>query len=287
VETRRSSATAVTVGQLLAQARAAGVERLDAQLLIAHRLGRPRTWVIAHDDAVLTQLDVDVARAWLSRRAAGEPLAYLLGWKEFHGRRLAVTPAVLIPRPDTEVLVDWAIELLAGPLRTVAAPQVVDLGTGSGAIALALKAALPDTAVTATDISADALAVAQANATALGLAVTFRHGDWWEAVDAARYDIALANAPYVAIGDPHLGALGHEPALALESGADGLEAIRAIVAGAMSHLRDGGWLLLEHGDDQQPAIAALLERNGFERIGLLRDLAGQRRCTGARRGGPR
>lgn len=274
-----------TVSAALAAARAAGVDRLDAQLLLALHLRRPRAWLIAHDDA---PLPAAAARAYghdLARRAAGVPLAYLTGEREFHGLALRVTPAVLDPRPDTETLVDWALTLLATDFAALPAPQVVDLGTGSGAIALAVKHACPRAVVRATDASADALAVARANARRLGLDVAFAQGDWWQAVQAPPVQLALSNPPYIAPGDRHLAALVHEPAQALVSGADGLDAIRALVAGAFAHLAPGGWLLLEHGHDQATAVRDLLAGHGYEALGQRHDLAGHIRCSGGRRPG--
>jgi release factor glutamine methyltransferase len=271
-----------TVAQALRDARALGVDRLDAQLLLAELLGRERAWLIAHDDAPLTtrQQQGFVARA--RRRAAGEPLAYLVGRKEFHGLMLKVDPRVLVPRPDTEVLVDWALERLAAhaPSPPETPPAVLDLGTGSGAIALALRHAHPAARVTATDASADALAVAEANATALGLSVEFLHGSWWQPLAGRRFDLVVSNPPYVAAADPHLDALRHEPAAALTPGASGLEALEELVAGAPAHLVPGGWLLLEHGHDQADAMQAMLQRNGFRTVQTRRDLGGQTRCTG-------
>jgi release factor glutamine methyltransferase len=185
---------------------------------------------------------------------------------------------VLVPRPETETLVHWALEL-AG---TLAEPSLVDLGTGSGAIALALKADCPAAQVTATDASGAALGVARCNAARLGICVGFASGDWWEAVGSARFDLAVSNPPYIAVGDPHLPALAHEPASALTAGAEGLDAIRVIIGGAPRHLRRGGWLLLEHGHEQADDVAQLLMRHGFTSIQTRRDLAGAPRCTGGR-----
>ena len=271
-----------TVGLALASARAAGIERLDAQLLVAHALQQSRAWVIAHEDALLSATDVAQVQQLFARRADGEPLAYLVGEREFHGLRLRVTPDVLVPRPDTETLVDWALALMA-PLT---APRVIDLGTGSGAIALALKHARPDAEVHATDLSAAALAVAHANAQALGLAVTWHHGTWWQAVAPSTFDIALSNPPYVAPGDAHLAALRHEPPIALtpaDDRGDGLADIDRIVAGARVHVRAGGWLLLEHGADQGAAVRALLQAAGWDGVQTRRDLADRERATAARR----
>lgn len=270
------------VRDALAQARAAGVERLDAQWLLGHLLQQPRSWLLAHDDS---PLPASAAAAWpalLQRRAGGEPLAYVVGEREFCGLQLAVTPAVLVPRPETEDLVRWALEQMPAAL----APSVVDLGTGSGAVALALKQRQPTATVTATDASPQALEVARHNGRRLGLEVTWREGDWWQAVAGARFGLAVANPPYVAEGDRHLAALGHEPRLALSSGADGLDAIRRIVAGAPAHLLPGAWLLLEHGHDQAGAVQSLLARHGFLPAQTRADLAGLPRCTGACWPGP-
>lgn len=283
-----------TLGEALAAARAAGVERLDALALLGALLQRPRSWLMAHDEAPLGA----AAPAWaaqLARRAAGEPLAYLLGCKDFHGLELAVGPAVLVPRPDTETLVDWALDLLPPE----AAWRVADLGTGSGAIALAVAAARPAARLVAVDASAAALAVASANAQRLGLdreargadgpeaasslpRFEARLGDWWLPLAGERFELLLSNPPYIAEGDLHLAALHHEPAMALASGPDGLDAIRQISAGAAAHLQAGGWLLLEHGWDQADAVAALLRAAGFEAVQHRQDLAGHRRCTGGR-----
>ena len=271
-----------TLAQALAQAQAAGVERLDAQLLLGHVLGRPRTWLIAHDGDALDDAAAGRYAALWARRAAGEPLAYLVGEKEFHGLVLQVGPAVLVPRPDTETLVDWALALLAGELSGRIPARVADLGTGSGAIALALKHRRPQAEICAVDVSQAALAVAQANAARLGLAVAFHAGSWWAPLAGQRFDLVASNPPYVAGDDPHLAALQHEPTLALTPGGDGLDAIRSIIAGAPVHLASGGWLLLEHGWDQADAVAALLRAAGFEAIATRRDLAGQARCTGGR-----
>ncbi|MBS0315854.1 MAG: peptide chain release factor N(5)-glutamine methyltransferase, partial [Proteobacteria bacterium] len=231
-----------------------GVDRLDAQLLLLHALGRSaqdRAWLIAHDtDPLPTQVG-ERFDALLQRRLAGEPLAYIIGTKEFHGLGLAVDARVLVPRPDTETLVDWALELLNaratresdGRRGSADAPpwRVLDLGTGSGAVALALKAARPALDVTATDASFDALAVAQANARRLGLALEFAHGSWLAAAPG-RYHLIASNPPYVAQNDEHLAALRHEPRSALVSGPDGLDDLRQIARQAPRHLHPGGWL---------------------------------------------
>jgi release factor glutamine methyltransferase len=267
---------------LLAQARAAGVDRLDAQLLLARLLGQSRTWLLAHDDAMLDPTQLARWNSELARRAGGEPLAYLLGEKEFRGLLLQVDANVLVPRPETEVLVEWALELLDGPLRERSPPRVVDLGTGSGAIAIAVKHACPAARVSATDASAAALDVAIANARRLGTTISFAAGSWWDAVDNAPFDLVLSNPPYVAGADPHLAALWHEPLAALTPGGDGLDALRHIIGGASGHLAPGAWLLVEHGYDQADAVQTLLGAHGFGAIATRADLSGQPRCSGGR-----
>ena len=274
-----SAAAAPSIAQALAAAQASGLDRLDAQWLLGHVLGQPRAWLMAHDDQRLPAPTAGAYSTLCQRRAAGEPLAYLVGECGFHGLRLQVTPDVLVPRPDTETLVDWALSLL--PTLSAATPQVIDLGTGSGAIALAVAHHQPVAQVTATDLSPAALAVAQANARSLGLTLHWATGAWWQAVATeACFDLVLSNPPYIADDDPHLPALRHEPQLALTPGGDGLDALRQIVAGAPAHLQTGGWLLLEHGWDQADAVAALLDTAGFRAISHRLDLAGHRRCTG-------
>ena len=267
-----------SAAQMLAAAAALGVERLDAQLLLLHVLGRPsgdRAWLLAHDTDSLAAAVRPAFERLCARRLAGEPVAYLVGEKEFHGLDLRVDPRVLVPRPDTETLVEWALQCLQG--RT--APAVVDLGTGSGAIALAIRHERPDAHVTAIDRSTDALAVAAVNAQRLGLSVRFAEADWLEGA-ATDFDLVISNPPYVAAGDPHLAALRHEPLGALVSGADGLDDIRRIVDAAPAHLRQGGWLLLEHGYDQAASVRALLARRGFAEVQSRDDLAGIARCSG-------
>ncbi len=272
----------LTVGQALVEARAFGLARLDAQLLLGRQLGRPRTWLLAHDDAVLEPLAFQAFITNCDRRAQGVPLAYLTGEREFHGLTLAVSPAVLVPRPDTETLVDWALELLQCQPHT-ATPHVLDLGTGSGAIALAIKRAWPGAQVLATDASAAALEVAQANAQRLGLTITFRLGSWWQAVAGEAFDLVLSNPPYVAEADPHLEALRHEPRQALVSGPAGLDDLKLIIAGAGLHLRGQGRLLVEHGAGQAAAVVGLMAEAGLAAVGTRRDLAGLDRCSGAQR----
>ncbi len=268
----------LTLAQSLQRAQALGLARIDAQLLHLHALGREphdRAWLLAHDsDAVPAEVQ-ERLEVWLQRRLAGEPIAYITGFKEFFGLCLQVDARVLDPRPDTETLVEWALDLLpeGGTQR------VLDLGTGSGAVALALQHQRPACTVTAVDASADALAVASANAERLALPVQFVLSHWMDAVPGP-FELIVSNPPYVAEGDPHLAALTHEPLQALTSGADGLDDIRRIVAQAPSRLVHGGWLLLEHGWDQAGAVQALLRSARFEAVQSRRDLAGIERCTG-------
>ena len=267
-----------TLTQALAAAATLGVDRLDAQMLLLQALGRSthdRAWLVAHDGDTLDAAQADAYRSLCARRAAGEPLAYLVGEKEFHGLALSVDARVLVPRPDTETLVDWALALLQG----CTAPRVLDLGTGSGAIALALQQARPDAHVDAVDASADALAVAQSNAQRLRLPVQFRQASWLDGADRG-YTAILSNPPYIAAGDAHLAALRHEPESALVSGADGLDDLRHLVAHAPAHLAPGGWLLLEHGHDQAEAVRELLHHRGFAQVQSQYDLAGIERCSG-------
>ena len=268
-----------TVAQALAQAQAAGLARIDTQLLLLHALGRAphdRAWLIAHDTDVLPPASLSAWDAALARRLHGEPLAYITGHKAFYGLDLLVDARVLDPRADTETLVDWALDVLPDTPQSV-----LDLGTGSGAVALALQHERPAWQVHALDHSADALAVAQANAQRLKLPVHFSQSDWLHGAQG-KFHAIVSNPPYVAVGDPHLDALHHEPAIALSSGADGLDAIRTIIASAPQHLHAGGWLLLEHGYDQAQAVCALLAQTGFSQVESRRDLAGIARCSGGR-----
>lgn len=269
------------VKSALAWARAQGVDRLDAHLLLSHHLQRERAWLMAHDDDVLAPAVRSAFEHDVLRRADQMPLAYLTGYREFHGLQLQVGPAVLVPRPETELLVDWGLALLAA-CGAPEPPRVVDLGTGSGAIALAIKRAQPEAEVVASDRSADALAVASGNGARLGLDVRWRVGSWWSAHAGALFDLAVSNPPYVAGNDSHLVALKHEPRAALTPEGDGLAALREIIDDAPAHLRPGSWLLLEHGFDQGEAVRALLAGRGFEQIETRQDLAGLPRCSGGR-----
>lgn len=268
------------ISEALTAAQAQAIPRLDAQLLLLHALGRSpheRAWLLAHDSDPLSPATQSRFQELVRRRAGGEPLAYLTGVKEFFGLPLHVDGRVLDPRPDTETLVEWALECMAA----LPAPHVVDLGTGSGAIALALKHSRPDARISAIDASADALAVAQANAQRLGLEVAFMQGNWLAGMEDT-FDLIVSNPPYIAEGDPHLVALGHEPRQALTAGVDGLDDIRTLVTQAPAHLRPGGWLLLEHGWDQAAAVRALLAAAGLEAVQSRQDLSGIERCSGGR-----
>lgn len=268
-----------TVADALRQARAAGLERLDAHLIVCTVLGVPRSWVLAHDADTLPAEHMPRLLDWLRRRAAGEPFAYLQGEKEFFGLSLRVTPDTLVPRPDTETLVHWALELLPPERRC----RVADLGTGSGAIALAIAHRRPHAQVSAVDFSTAALAVALDNARRLELGnVRGVAGSWFAPLGGERFDLIVSNPPYIAEGDPHLPALAHEPLTALTSGPDGLADLRHITAQAPAHLNDGGWLLLEHGHDQATQVQQMLLQAGFTEVGSRLDLAGNARCTGGR-----
>lgn len=256
----------------------ARVDPADAALLLAHALGQPRAWLYAHGDDIPDDAAQARFEALLDRRLAGEPVAYLTGSRGFWTFELKVTPHTLIPRPETERLVELALDLLP----EAQALRVADLGTGSGAIALALARERPFAQVVATDASGEALAVARGNASSLGVGnVEFRQGSWFEPLAGEQFDLIASNPPYVAVGDPHLaqGDLRYEPASALSSGRDGLDDIRAIARGAPACLRPGGWLLLEHGLDQGAAVRALLQHAGFDRVATARDLEDRDRIT--------
>jgi len=255
--------------------RASGIDAREARLLLASATGFSEASVMAHPEKSLPEEEEHLFLQMAARRAAGEPVAYILGRKEFYGLELAVNPAVLIPRPETELLVELALQ--------EAFASIVDLGTGSGAIALALKRQRPGARVVAVEASAAALVVAKRNATRHNLAIEFRHGRWLEALAGERFDPIVSNPPYVAAGDPHLEALRHEPQDALVAGRDGLDAIREIVCAAPAHLVPGGRLLLEHGLGQDAAVRALLSAAGLEEAATWPDLSGIPRVSGAKR----
>jgi release factor glutamine methyltransferase len=281
---------ATEVAALLAEgttrlARVADNPRHEAEMLLGAALGRSRAWLLAHGDERILDCDAtDVYEAQLTRRARGEPMAYVLGAKEFWSLSLAVTPAVLIPRPETELAVELALALLpqAAPAR------VLDLGTGSGAIALALAHERPQARVVGTDIAADAVELARHNAARLGLGnVEFRTGSWFEPVAGERFDLVVGNPPYIATDDPRVEREVRlfEPPGALYAGTDGLEALRSIMAGAAVHLVPAGGLVLEHGDRQGEPVRQLFVLHGFERATTHHDLAGRDRCTTGQRPG--
>ncbi|OQA35057.1 MAG: Release factor glutamine methyltransferase [Betaproteobacteria bacterium ADurb.Bin341] len=291
-----------TVAGFLALARGK-IDRLDARLLLQDISGLTHTRLIAEPQTALSPERWQTLASLLERRAAGEPLAYLLGHTEFRGRRFIVTPDVLIPRPETEELVELALEKFplpacghplpfAGegntlpfspfPLPRSMPPRCVDLGTGSGIIAISLKLECPQAEMQAVDASSTALAVAQENARQLGADIAFHHGSWFEPLAGQTFDLIVANPPYVAAGDPHLqlNGLPHEPQTALVAGADGLDCLRTIIADAPAHLNPGGWLLFEHGHDQGDAARHLLTAAGFEAVFTQTDLAGLDRISG-------
>ena len=253
---------------------------LDAELLLAHVLGLPRAALRLGGAREVAPGDAERFATLVDRRASGEPVAYLTGRRGFWTLELAVTPAVLVPRPETELLVEAALERLR-PLR---APDILDLGTGSGAVAIALASESPGARVVAVDTSAAALEVAAANAADAGVAhVTFVKGHWYEPVGSRRFDCIVANPPYLAAADPHLPGLAHEPRGALVAGPSGLEALEEVVGGAGDHLREGGWLLVEHGAGQGAAVRRSCATAGLESVETLADLAGLERVTVARR----
>jgi release factor glutamine methyltransferase len=261
----------LTVGEAL---RAFSIDALEARLLLAAAGGFSEASVLAFPEKSLPGEAEARFKEYVQRRQGGEPVAYILGLKEFYGLELAVSPAVLIPRPETELLVDLALQ------RDFS--SVADLGTGSGAVALAIKRHRPQARVVAVDSSAAALAVAKRNAATHGLEIELRHGRWIEPLAGERFDLIVANPPYVAEGDPHLADLGHEPRGALVAGPDGLEATREIVREAPRHLAKGGWLLLEHGIGQSSSVRALLAGAGLEELRSWPDLAGIPRVTGGK-----
>jgi release factor glutamine methyltransferase len=254
-----------------------GSAQLDAELLLAHVLQRPRSYLHAHAERRLDAAVVEQYDALLARRARGEPVAYLVGAREFWSMMLSVTPAVLVPRPETEIAVERCLAL-----RADVPSRVVDLGTGSGAIALALASERPHWQLVATDRSAAALQIACANATRLGFnAIEFVQGEWFDPLTGRRFDLVVSNPPYVATGDPALEALRFEPAVALSPGSSGLEALQSIILKAADYLLPGAWLVLEHGTAQAAAVAQMLGTAGYAHVRCYPDLAGHDRVTQA------
>jgi release factor glutamine methyltransferase len=252
----------------------------EARLLLGTLLEKNLAWLEAHRDDDLPEAIVPRFTNWVARRAAGEPVAYLLGSREFYGRDFAVSPAVLIPRHETELLVELALAKLPS-LSKDDPPSLLDLGTGSGCIAITLALEVPHAQVNAVDASSQALVVAQKNAVALKARVDFREGSWFEPLAGSRFDLIVSNPPYIKADDPHLvqGDVRFEPPSALASGPDGLDDIRTIIATAPDYLKPGGWLLFEHGYDQAEAMVVVMEQGGFSPIEQHQDLAGIVRVT--------
>ncbi len=271
----------MNVAQCLTRSQVLGLPRLEAQILFLHAAGRSlhdRAWLLAHDTDEVLPEQLAAFEAFAQRRLQHEPVAFIVGQKEFFGLRLAIDKRVLDPRPDTEVLVEWALACGEG----LAHPRYLDLGTGSGAIALALKSQLSGAEVLAVDSSSEALSLAAQNAQHLALNVSFLQSNWFSQVQG-KFNVLVSNPPYIEDHDPHLAQLTHEPLQALTSGADGLQDIRNIVQNAPNHLEMGGWLLIEHGWRQAAAVRGLLEQAGFKQVQSKLDLAGIERCSGGKK----
>ena len=263
------------------------IDRLDARLLLQYATGCTHADLLARPETPVLPPAYTQFTEWVTRRAAGEPLAYLVGEAEFRGRVFQVTPDVLIPRPETEVLIDLAVDRL----KTLKTARVLDLGTGSGIVAISLALECPQAQIIAVDLSPGAISVARNNAGRLGAGVSFLEGDWFAPLQGESFDLIVANPPYIAEGDPHLAGDGlpFEPVMALsdqEKGGDGLACIRRIVAAAPAHLLPGGWLLFEHGYDQGAASRALLTAAGWATPATWPDLAGIDRVSGGQFVGP-
>jgi release factor glutamine methyltransferase len=272
---------AATIAQILANAARAlcaysDSPRLDAELLLGKVLGLSRSSLIAHDTRLLEAADESAYASLIQQRARGVPIAYLTGWREFWSLPLMVTPDVLVPRPETESLVQQALQVM--PAET--AVSVLDLGTGSGAIALSLASERPRWHVTAVDLSPQALKVAAQNSVVLGLSrIQWRLGNWFEAVPGEHFHLIVANPPYIGEGDPALARLAAEPSMALAAGSTGLDALELIIAHAPRHLHASGWLVLEHGATQAPAVTTLLAQHGFTSVATFPDFSGKPRVT--------
>lgn len=272
-----------TLKDLQTPAFASGLDRLEIRILLCHALNLSRIELITHDQRLINDDELAQIRALIARRVQGEPIAYIVGQREFYGLAFKVCPAVLIPRPETELLVELALPHLPANGR------LLDMGTGSGALAVAIAHTRPDADITALDMSAAALEIARENARIHQVTIQFLQSDWYTALPPARcFDTIVANPPYIVANDPHLqqGDLRFEPISALTCGSDqsyhsdGLSALRTISAGAAAHLSAGGWLFMEHGHDQAPAVRQCLQQNGFTQIQSWRDLAGIERVSG-------
>ena len=270
-------AAELSLAALMAQS---GLPPLEARMLLERVLGKTRAWLIAHAEDAAGAEAAQAFAALAGRRRQGEPVAYILGVREFYGLEFGVTPAVLIPRPETELLVELALARIARD----APARVLDLGTGSGAVAVALAHERPQARLTAVDVDYATLSVARANAKRHGASVRFFCGDWFGALAGESFDLIVSNPPYIAAADPHLAAgdLRYEPQRALVGGVDGLDGIRAIVARARAHLLPGAWLLFEHGYDQAEACRTLLQAQGYAEVQSWPDLAGIPRVSGGR-----
>ena len=270
-----SIAAGTTIASLL---RNPGIDPFDARILLGDALGLSRVQLITHSEYALNDVEAQRAASLFGRRAEGEPVAYILGEREFYGLSFHVTPDVLIPRPETELLIDLALD------RAPADARVLDMGTGSGVLAVTLAHLRSDFAVTALDVNEAALVVARLNADRHNVNINLLRSDWYRMLGAETFELIVANPPYIMENDPHLsqGDLRYEPCDALTDHADGLSAIRIIVAGASAHLAPGGWLLLEHGYDQSASVRTLLNESGFEEVQSWKDLAGIERASGGR-----
>ena len=289
----------MNIRDLMRALSASSLPRNEARLLLSHVLRRDHAWLVAHDDHLLTISELEQIRALAGRRTAGEPIAYLLGERDFYGRTFRCSPAALIPRPETELLIDQTLAAL--PVRPGAvvgsdskqrreldpAPlHILDVGTGTGCIAITVALERPDAIVTAIDISPDALSLAKDNAQRLQANVTFIESNWFAAIPPdAQFDLIVSNPPYIVPGDAHLaqGDLRFEPAVALADAVDGLESYRQLARGALGHLKPGGLLIVEHGYDHGETVPALFRAAGFVNVSTYSDLAGHPRITTAER----